>query len=64
MQPILVACGTTEGQTRATAEFIAERLRPRGQRIDGVHSMTPCFGRASLEAHPVRTHALADDLRD
>ena len=34
MQPILVAYATTEGQTRKIAEFIAERLRIRGHRVD------------------------------
>lgn len=34
MQPILVAYATTEGQTRKVAEFIAERLRIRGHRVD------------------------------
>lgn len=34
MQPILVAYATTEGQTRKIAEFIAERLRVRGHRVD------------------------------
>jgi menaquinone-dependent protoporphyrinogen oxidase len=34
MQPILVAFATTEGQTRKVAEFIAERLRVRGHRVD------------------------------
>ena len=29
MQPILVAYGTTEGQTGKIAEFIAERLRSK-----------------------------------
>jgi menaquinone-dependent protoporphyrinogen oxidase len=34
MQPILVAYATTEGHTRKVAEFIAERLRIRGHRVD------------------------------
>lgn len=34
MQPILVAYATTEGHTRKVAEFIAERLRVRGHRVD------------------------------
>ena len=34
MQPILVAYATSEGHTRKVAEFIAERLRIRGHRVD------------------------------
>lgn len=41
MQPILVAYGTTEGQARKIAEFIAERLRIRGHRVDLVDTATP-----------------------
>jgi menaquinone-dependent protoporphyrinogen oxidase len=41
MQPILVAYGSTEGQTRKIAEFIAERLRIRGHRVDLVDTATP-----------------------
>ncbi len=41
MQPILVAYGTTEGQTRKIAEFIAERLRIRGHRVDLVDTAGP-----------------------
>ncbi|HET9978477.1 MAG TPA: flavodoxin domain-containing protein [Burkholderiaceae bacterium] len=41
MQPILVAFATTEGQTRKVAEFIAERLRIRGHRVDLVDVATP-----------------------
>lgn len=41
MQPILVAYATTEGQTRKVAEFIAERLRIRGHRVDLVDVATP-----------------------
>jgi menaquinone-dependent protoporphyrinogen oxidase len=41
MQPILVAYATTEGQTRKVAEFIAERLRIRGHRVDLVDVTTP-----------------------
>lgn len=41
MQPILLAYGTTEGQTRKIAEFIAERLRIRGHRVDLVDTATP-----------------------
>lgn len=40
MQPILVAYGTVEGQTRKIAEFIAERLRVRGHRVDLVDTAT------------------------
>jgi menaquinone-dependent protoporphyrinogen oxidase len=41
MQPILVAYATSEGQTRKVAEFIAERLRIRGHRVDLVDVATP-----------------------
>jgi menaquinone-dependent protoporphyrinogen oxidase len=41
MQPILVAYGTTEGQSRKIAEFIAERLRIRGHRVDLIDTATP-----------------------
>ena len=41
MQPILVAYATVEGQTRKIAEFIAERLRVRGHRVDLVDTATP-----------------------
>ncbi|MDC8774437.1 flavodoxin domain-containing protein [Roseateles albus] len=34
MLPVLIAYGTTEGQTRKVAEFIAERLRIRGHQVD------------------------------
>ncbi|MCV2355613.1 hypothetical protein LNV09_15830 [Paucibacter sp. B2R-40] len=34
MLPILIAYGTTEGQTRKVAEFIAERVRIRGHQAD------------------------------
>ena len=40
MQPILVAYATTEGQTRKMAEFVAERLRIRGHRVDLVDTAT------------------------
>jgi Flavodoxin domain len=40
MQPILVAYVTTEGQTRKVAEFIAQRLRIRGHRVDLVDVAT------------------------
>jgi len=41
MQPILVAYATTEGHTRKVAEFIAERLRIRGHRVDLIDVATP-----------------------
>jgi menaquinone-dependent protoporphyrinogen oxidase len=41
MQPILVAYGTTEGQARKVAEFIADRLRMLGHRVDLVDTATP-----------------------
>lgn len=41
MQPILVAYATTEGHTRKVAEFIAERLRVRGHRVELVDVATP-----------------------
>jgi menaquinone-dependent protoporphyrinogen oxidase len=41
MLPILIAYGTTEGQTRKVAEFIAERLRIRGHRVDVVDTASP-----------------------
>jgi menaquinone-dependent protoporphyrinogen oxidase len=41
MQPILVAYGSTEGQARKVAEFIAERVRRRGHRVDLVDAATP-----------------------
>jgi menaquinone-dependent protoporphyrinogen oxidase len=44
VQPMLVAYGTTEGQTRKIAEFIAERLRIRGHRVDLVDTATPAAG--------------------
>jgi menaquinone-dependent protoporphyrinogen oxidase len=40
MQPILVAYATTEGHTRKVAEFIAQRLRIRGHRVDLVDVAT------------------------
>lgn len=49
MQPILVAYATTEGHTRKVAEFIAERLRIRGHRVDLVDAATP----AALQVQPV-----------
>ena len=47
MQPILVAYATTEGQTRKIAEFIAERLRIRGHRVDLVDAATPAAEQVS-----------------
>ena len=44
MQPILVAYGTVEGQTRKVAEFIAERLRVRGHRVDLVDTASAAAG--------------------
>jgi menaquinone-dependent protoporphyrinogen oxidase len=41
MQPILIAYGSTEGHTRKVAEFIAERLRVRGHRVDVVDVASP-----------------------
>ncbi len=41
MLPILVAYGTAEGQSRKIAEFIAERLRIRGHRVDLVDTAGP-----------------------
>jgi menaquinone-dependent protoporphyrinogen oxidase len=41
MQPILVAYGSTEGQARKVAEFIAERVRRRGHRVDLIDVATP-----------------------
>jgi menaquinone-dependent protoporphyrinogen oxidase len=41
MKPILIVYGTTEGQTRKIAEFIAERLRSQGQKVTVVDSATP-----------------------
>lgn len=41
MQPILVAYATSEGQTRKIAEFIAERLRIRGHRVDLIDTAGP-----------------------
>jgi menaquinone-dependent protoporphyrinogen oxidase len=41
MQPILVAYGSTEGQARKIAEFIAERLRIRGHRVDLIDTASP-----------------------
>jgi menaquinone-dependent protoporphyrinogen oxidase len=41
MQPVLVAYATTEGHTRKVAEFIAQRLRIRGHRVDLVDVTMP-----------------------
>lgn len=49
MQPILVAYGTTEGQSRKIAEFIADRLRIRGHRVDLVDTASP----AAEQVQPV-----------
>ncbi len=46
MQPILVAYASVEGQTRKIAEFIAERLRIRGHRVDLVDTATPAAAAA------------------
>jgi menaquinone-dependent protoporphyrinogen oxidase len=40
MKSILVVYGTTEGQTRKIAEFIAEHLKERGVEVDLVDSAT------------------------
>lgn len=54
MIPLLVAYGTTEGQTRKIAEFIAERLRIRGHRIDLIDTATP----AALQVQPAYQGAI------
>jgi menaquinone-dependent protoporphyrinogen oxidase len=41
MQALLVAYATIEGHTRKVAEFIAERLRIHGHRVDLVDVATP-----------------------
>lgn len=62
MQPILVAYGTTEGQTRKIAEFIAERLRIRGHRVDLVDTASPAaelvtpMYQAALLGGPLHQH--------
>ena len=38
MKSVLVVYGTTEGQTRKIAEFIAEALRKRGVKVELVDS--------------------------
>jgi menaquinone-dependent protoporphyrinogen oxidase len=48
MQPILVAYATTEGQTRKVAEFIAERLRIRGHRVDLIDTLSPAAEAGSV----------------
>jgi menaquinone-dependent protoporphyrinogen oxidase len=47
MQPILVAYATTEGHARKVAEFIAERLRIRGHRVDVIDTLSPVANVAS-----------------
>jgi menaquinone-dependent protoporphyrinogen oxidase len=49
MQPILVAYATVEGQSRKIAEFIAERLRIRGHRVDLVDTASP----AAAQVQPI-----------
>lgn len=62
MQPILVAYGTVEGQTRKIAEFIAERLRVRGHRVDLVDTAAPAAEQvtpvyqAAILAGPLHQH--------
>ena len=41
MEPVLVAYGTTEGQTRKIAGFIAERIRGAGHEVDLVDTASP-----------------------
>jgi len=48
MLPILIAYGTTEGHTRKVAEFIAERLRIRGQSVDLVDVASPAAQQVQL----------------
>jgi menaquinone-dependent protoporphyrinogen oxidase len=62
MQPLLVAYASTEGQTRKVAEFIAERLRIRGHRVDLVDvagpaaaGVTPIY-QAAFIGGPVHQH--------
>jgi menaquinone-dependent protoporphyrinogen oxidase len=54
MQPILVAYATTEGHTRKIAEFIAERLRIRGHRVD----LIDCAGAAAAQVTPAYLAAI------
>lgn len=49
MQPLLVAYASTEGHTRKVAEFIAERLRIRGHRVDLVDTAGP----AAAQVQPI-----------
>lgn len=62
MLPLLVAYATTEGQTRKVAEFIAERLRIRGHRVDLVDTATSAAGQvtpiyqAAFLGGPVHQH--------
>lgn len=55
MQPFLVAYASTEGHTRKVAEFIAERLRIRGHRVDLVDTATP----AVAQVQPIYRGVLA-----
>jgi len=70
MQPILVAYGTTEGHTRKVAEFIAERLRIRGHRVDLVDTATPAAEQitaayqAAFLGGPVHQHKHPASLSD
>jgi menaquinone-dependent protoporphyrinogen oxidase len=48
MLPILIAYGTTEGHSRKVAEFIAERLRIRGQSVDLVDVASPAAQQVQL----------------
>jgi len=54
MKPILVAYGSTEGQTRKIAEFIAARLQSRGQEVHLVDSTSA----AAAQVTPVYVAAL------
>ena len=70
MQPILVAYGTVEGQTHKIAEFIAERLRVRGHRVDLVDTatalaeqVTPVY-QAAILGGPVHQHRHPASLLD
>lgn len=54
MLPILIAYGTTEGHARKVAEFIAERLRIRGHRVDLVDTASP----AALQVQPIYQGAI------
>jgi menaquinone-dependent protoporphyrinogen oxidase len=48
MQTILVVYATTEGHTRKVAEFIAERLRIRGHRVDLVDAAGSSAGAVTV----------------